>query len=487
MMIRNSLKALLFIVTTIFLYNCSKNEDIPQDIEINDFVWGGMNAYYKWQGSVPDLSDRKFSSRSELNGYLSSFSDPANLFNSLLSYPNEYPKDPDRVFSWIVDDYVALQNSFQGRRTTSGIKAVVAPYENGSDSVYVYVRDVIIGSDAEAKGVTRGMIFNKINGQHLLQGNYRSLFDNNPYTITLASSFNGGNPIAGTTDIELVKTETPENPVKIAKVITQGSKKIGYLMYNQFASSYDGQLNAAFADFKSQGITDLIVDLRYNGGGSVNSAVYLSSMITGQFNGELFSQQIWNEKVMANVKNQEQFKDYFTDRIYNKNSDGNVVLNEVINSVGMTTVYFIVTDDTASASELVINGLKAYIDVKLVGTETVGKQVGSITLFDGEDYTTKNINPRHRWAMQPITFEITNKDGENNPNGYNPEVQFTEDPANLGVLGDITEPMLARTLQYISTGARGVSTQNRTTSREKLWNSEMDNLDYQNMYLDINR
>lgn len=487
MKLQNSLKLLLFLVATVFLYNCSKNnEDLPQNIEINDFVWGGMNAYYKWQGNVPDLSDRKFSSRSELNSYLSSFSDPNDLFNSLLSYPDEYPKDPNRVFSWIVDDYIALQNAFQGRRVTSGLKVVVVPYENGSDNVYAYVRDVVSGSDAAKKGVTRGMIFNKINGQQLLKSNYRDLFNSNPYTITVSSSFNGGNPIDGTTNIELIKTEIDENPVKITKVIQQGGNKIGYLMYNQFSSNYDGQLNAAFADFKSQGVTHLIVDLRYNGGGSIRSAVYLSSMITGQFNGQLFAQQVWNEKVMTNVTNQEQFKDYFTDRIYNKDEDGNVVLNEAINSLGLTTVYFIVSNNTASASELVINGLKPYIDVKLVGTETVGKQVGSVTLYDGDNYTKKNINPRHNWAMQPIVLEITNKNGENNPEGYKAEVQIAETPNSLGGLGEVTEPLLARTLQYISTGARG-TTQNKIISREKLWNPEMNNLDYQTMYINLNK
>lgn len=485
MRVQNFFKTALFLAISLFLYNCSnKSENIPQDIEVNNFVWGGMNAYYKWQSSVPNLSDQKFSTRPQLNNYLASYESPADLFYSLLSYQNEKPKDPNGVFSWIVDDYVALQKAFQGVRTTTGMKVEPKFYANNSDNVYVYVRDVVKGSNADIKGVTRGMIFNKINGQYLLRNNYKNLFKNNSFTITLADDFNKGNPIAGTTNIELTRTEISENPVKIAKVINQGGKKIGYLMYNQFADEYDSQLNTAFADFKAQGIDELIVDLRYNGGGSVNSAIYLGSMITGQFNGELFGQQIWNEKIMSSVKNQEQFKDYFTDRILNK-KNGKVILDETINSVGMTTVYFIVTENTASASELVINALKPYINVKLVGNETVGKQVGSITLFDGEDYTSKNINPKHYWAMQPIVLEITNKDGVNNPNGYTPEVSMFEDPSNLGILGETTEPMLARTLEYIFTGAKSTPSKKQTAleKTEKLWNPEMDYFDYQNMYV----
>lgn len=479
-------KLILFFIAISLFLNCSKTEEIPQDIEINDFVWGGMNAYYKWQGNIPDLSDRKFSSRPELNSYLATFSNPNDLFNSLLDYSNENPKDPNKVFSWITDDYPALLDAFDGTRTTSGMKITSVPYENGSDSVYVYVRDVIKGSDADTKGVKRGMIFNQINGQYLLQNNYLSLFDNNSFSITLADDFNGGNPITGTTIIDLIKRQTIENPVKIAKVIQQSGRKVGYLMYNQFSSNFDRQLNQAFANFKAQGITDLIVDLRYNGGGSVRTAVYLASMITGQFNKELFAQEIWNEKVMSDSRiNQEQFKNYFTDQIFNKDREGNVIVDEALNSVKMTTVYFIVTDRTASASELVINGLKPYIDVRLVGNETVGKQVGSITLFDGEDYSRKNVNPRHTWAMQPIVLEITNKEGKNNPNGYTPEVKMTENPANLGVLGEVDEPMLAKTLRYMLTGARESASKNQKKTIKKLWSPEMNYLDYQNMYVDV--
>ena len=72
-------------------------------------------------------------------------------------------------------------------------------------------------------------------------------------------------------------------------------------MYNQFASSFDGELNAAFATLQSENITDLIVDLRYNGGGSVRTATYLGGMVTGQFDGELFSREIWNSKVQEAI------------------------------------------------------------------------------------------------------------------------------------------------------------------------------------------
>ncbi|SNR16027.1 S41 family peptidase [Tenacibaculum jejuense] len=472
---------ILFLLIITSLTGCSKSEDIPQDVEINDFVWGGMNAFYKWQGEVPDLADNKFSTREQLNSFLAGFSSPDQLFNSLLYRPG----DVDR-FSWIVDDYVALENSFQGIRLTSGMKLVGVQYSNGSGDVYVVVRDVVIGSDADTKGITRGMIINEVNGTQLTSSNINDLLAPDSYTVSLAD-FNGGNPVANGTTVDIVKGQIQENAVKIAKVITQGSNKIGYLMYNQFSTPHDGDLNNAFATFRNEAITDLIIDLRYNGGGSVRSATYLASMISGQPTTNVFSQQIWNDKVMNSI-DANLFINNFTNRIENTNSNGQVILDEAINTVNLSSVYFIVSDRTASASELVINGLLPYMDVNLVGTQTVGKQVGSITLYDSDDYTRTgpNFNNNHTWAMQPIVLEIQNSRGENEPNGYVPEVIIEEDLSNLGVLGDPTEPLLARTIQYITTGSRGSTTLSRNTMLQKsIWNSEMKNLDYNNMYIEL--
>ena len=473
-------KTKLFLLALISItISCSKSEDIPQDIEINDFVWGGMNAYYKWQGEVPDLADNKFSTREQLNSYLSGFSSPDQLFNSLIYRPG----DVDR-FSWIVDDYIALENSFQGIRLTSGMKLIGVEYGDGSGNVFVVVRDVVAGSDADTKGITRGMIISEVNGTQLTTSNVNTLFAPDSFTISLAD-YNGGNPVANGTTIDIVKTQIQENAVKIATVINQGANRIGYLMYNQFSASHDADLNNAFATFRNAGITDLVVDLRYNGGGSVRTATYLASMISGQPTTNLFSQQIWNDKVMSALDNS-LFLNNFRDRITNTDSNGQVILDEPINTVNLSSVYFIVTGRTASASELVINGLLPYMDVNLVGTQTVGKQVGSITLYDSDDYTRTgpNFNNNHTWAMQPIVLEIQNSNGENEPNGYIPEVILEEDVANLGVLGDPTEPLLARTIQYITTGARG-PVLSRNNVKKPIWNSEMRNLDYNNMYVDL--
>src|SRR5690606_21071041 len=92
----------------------------------------------------------------------------------------------------------------------------------------------------------------------------------------------------------LNKTQYNENPVYITKTFDINGQKIGYLMYNSFIKDYETDLNNAFAQLKSEGATSLVLDLRYNGGGSVETATDLASMVTGQFNGQVFYKEFWN-------------------------------------------------------------------------------------------------------------------------------------------------------------------------------------------------
>ena len=474
---------ILLLVSSLFL-NCSnKTDDVPANLEVNDFVWKGLNAYYLWQSAKPDLSDRKFSSQLQLNNYLSGFAAPEELFENLLNRPT------DR-FSWIVDDYIALENSFQGINLSTGMEFGLVPYENNSGNYFGYVRYVVPNSDADIKGVSRGMLFNTVNGSSITANNYRSLlFSQSGFTIGLAD-YNNGNPTSNTSTFTLIKEEVVENPIHVSKIITEGTKKIGYLLYNQFARNYDGELNAAINNFKTAGIDHLVIDLRYNGGGSVATATYFGSMITGQFNNQLFSKEVWNEKVQAAV-DEASFLNNFTDEILNKDRNGNIILQETINSLNFTEVYFIVTGSSASASELLINSLRSYIDVKIVGTKTVGKQVGSVTLYDSDNLTKSgsNFNTNHTYAMQPIVFEISNKDNKNEPNGFTPGVTLpgillAEDYEDLGILGDTNEPLLKRTIEYITTGKKGISKTGIEVFKES-FNSKLATPSSNNMYSSI--
>ena len=287
-------------------------------------------------------------------------------------------------------------------------------YKDNSTNVYGYVRYILPNSSAASKDIKRGMIFNTINGTQLTDSNYRNLLFSNSTNLNVGfANYNNENPISNDVFTTLSKEEIAENPIAISKIIREGNKKIGYLLYNQFSSSYDEQLNTVFNSFKTENIDDLIIDLRYNGGGSVNTATYLGSMITGQFTGELYSKEVWNSKIQK-AYSADNFYNYFTDEIKRTDENGNVVIQESIHSLNLSKVYFIVSASTASASELVINSLRSYIEVKIVGTTTVGKQVGSVTLYDSDNLRRNgaNLNTTHSYAIQPIVLEISNKDNQ---------------------------------------------------------------------------
>ena len=477
----------LVLMSFTFYTSCEKSDNYmaSENDEIHLFIWRAMNNYYLWQQNVPDLSDTRFTNIGQLYAEYSNFSSPRDLFESLRYQPGVIDR-----FSWIVDDYVALENSFQGINLSNGMEFGLVRYASDATKVFGYVRYVISGSDAAAQNIARGMLFTEVDGVQLTESNYRDLLfdDNTNYTISLAE-FNDGNPVTISTSINLSKTQLQENPVAIVKTIDEGSNKIGYLLYNQFSSSFDGELNAAFANFQSENITDLIIDLRYNGGGSVTTASYLGAMVTGQFNGQLYSKEQWNSKVM-NALDASVFENNFTNQIINKDQNQNIILQEPINSLNLNRVYFITSGSSASASELVMNSLSSYIDVSSVGKKTIGKVQGSVTLYDSDNYTRtgENLASNHTWALQPLVLEIKNKDNSNEPNGIEPTVVFPEDYNNLGVLGERSEPLLDRTILLITSGGRsGINKSNTFLNLEEISDSKAINPMKNNMFIELKK
>lgn len=436
------LLTLLLFLTVFTFQSCQDNDDVaaPVNLDIQDFIWKGLNQYYLWQADVPNLADDRFPTQAELNTFLKGYPVPEDLFDAL-----RVDKTIDR-FSWIVSDYLELEGALQGTTKNDGVDFGLSYKPGSTTEIFGYVRYIIANSDASTKSIKRGDLFTAINGTQLTISNYKSLLAAENYTLNLAD-YNGSTIVANGKSVALTKTVLSENPILINKVITSGSHKIGYLMYNGFYANYDTQLNDAFASLKSQGVTDLVLDLRYNGGGSVQTATRLASMITGQFTGQVFAKQQWNAKINAyfEAENPTALINSFTDKIG----------TTAINSLNMTKIYILTTKSTASASELVINGLKPHITVVQIGDITTGKNVGSVTLYDSPTFGTENRNPNHRYAMQPIVLKIVNSDGFGDYyNGLTPTYALKETLSTLGVLGDTTEPLLSTAIGKITGTAR---------------------------------
>ena len=118
-----------------------------------------------------------------------------------------------------------------------------------------------------------------------------------------------------------------------------------------------------------------------------------------------------------------------------------------------------------------------------IGMKTEGKTVGSVTLYDSDNYRRANANPNHSWAIQPIVLEIQNKLGENYPEGFDPTIELSEDYSDLGILGDVNEPYLQRAIQFITTGNRSIGRNKRNVDAE-FTNSRKQSLTGSNMYVD---
>lgn len=454
-------KALIFLISLSFLTtSCFEDNDdnVTTKNEINDFVWKGMNLFYLYKENVPNLANDRFSSNDQYANYLNDYSTPEDLFESLIFQRQTVDK-----YSWIVDDYIALEQYFSGISTSNGMEFQLFLQPNSTSQIFGIVRLVLPNSDAENKGVKRGDMFSTINGTALTTSNYNSLLSADSYAINNATYNDNGTTdtsddfvVSGTASITLNKLEYSENPIYKTEILNVAGKNIGYLMYNGFTANYDSQLNDVFADFKANNVQDLILDLRYNPGGSVNSAILLSSMVTGQFNGDVFSTEQWNSEFQAAFENEN--PELLINRFTN-NDDGTA-----LNSLNLSKVYVLATASSASASELVINSLDPYINVVHIGDYTEGKYQASTTLYDSDNYGRDGANPNHTYAMQPLIFKSLNKVGNTDYfNGLKPDIELKESYLNLGVLGDVNETLLAAALADIENTGKTASIKTKTS------------------------
>ena len=444
-------KLLLLVLTLVMVTSCFEDRDDNGIFasEINDFVWKGMNAVYLYKDNMPDLANDRFSSDEEYGNYLNMFGSPEELFESLI-----YQRQTVDKFSWIVDDYIALEQLFSGISTNNGMEYGLRFVPGSSTDIYGYVRLVLPNSDAEMQGLQRGDVFYAIDDTPLTINNVGSLVGNNTYTINLATYDNNGTPdddddsiIPGTESVTLTKEPYTENPIFRTAVLDVDGENVGYLMYNGFTRDFDTQLNNVFADFVGNNVQHLVLDLRYNPGGSVNTAILLSSMITGQFTGEVFSTEQWNSDL------QEQFFAQSPESLINRFTDNDE--GTPLNSLNLDKVYILTTGSSASASELVIAGLTPYIEVVQIGTTTTGKYQASFTVYDSPNLGREGANPNHTYAMQPLVLKSVNSVGFTDyDNGLPPDINLVEDISNLGVLGNPTEPLLEAALDDIAGAGR---------------------------------
>ncbi|MDD3061593.1 MAG: S41 family peptidase [Massilibacteroides sp.] len=259
--------------------------------------------------------------------------------------------------------------------------------------------------------------------------------------MTLTVGKKDGNTFVKTKEVEVGEAIQMEiNPIYIDTTFLVGNKKIAYLMYNSFRSgpsgyddkTYDNQLQSVFAEFAAQNPDEFILDLRYNSGGVITSAQLLATMLAPQNAlGQTFCKLIYNESLNKTVE-------YTLDKSVIGNGQ----------NLGLNRLYILTERNTASSSELIINGLRPYFkdNLILVGNTTEGKNVGSNEFSD---------KTSHSWVLHPITCLVTNSEKFSDyTDGFTPDYPIDETyyDGDLGTLGETNEYMLSQTLDLILAG-----------------------------------
>jgi C-terminal processing protease CtpA/Prc len=397
--------------------------------DINTWIHESMTAYYLWPDKMPALAKTNTGS------------DPMNYFYSIL---NDYPIT-DR-FSWIDSSSTNLINQLNGINTVLGIRVSAFPTNDSKVNLALVIAYVLKGSPAEKNGLKRGDIILSVDDQAITTSNYNTVLQNQTLKLGLGTYNDKVFSSTGKT-VTVTKVELQTNPILADTVINWAGKKVGYLAYNQFIGyvknsntgiefNFDDSLRLIFGKFKQKGVNELVIDLRYNGGGYVSSSDLLTNLMVKDLASKVNS-----------VMNKRQYNDAYTKEVIKQYGASALVTNFKMesNNIGSLNRVFVLTSTgTASASELIINNLKPFMTVVLIGEHTYGKNVGSFTITDNAK--------RWNYGLQPITFKILNSQDQSDygtVNGFLPDYALTDDILPYKLLGDPNETYLNKALNII--------------------------------------
>ena len=386
-------------------------------LEVNSWIRSQMSDYYYWNFVVPRMAPGNLT--------------PKQFFEDIL-----YETDQ---FSYITDDAETLLNELNGSQYSSGFSPAILSFSD-QDQLFMMVKYVYPDSPAQLAGLERGDIILSVNGQTLNSANYQELLQiNGMVTYGLGSySLDAETQQANITDLDSVISVRKEilqlNPVITTKVIETGGKRIAYLFYAQFidgtANLFINGLNERLAELKAQQIDELVIDLRYNPGGRITAASQFANALVPL-------ETVQNKDIFVEFEYNSLLENFYqsTDGVDSENlflrfQEGPV-------SMGLERIYVLTTNQTASASELLIHGLKPYMEVITVGSNTLGKYYGSFVI------TGTFQSPSVYYAILPVTLKYLNANQESDfIDGLEAQIGASENILSPKPLGDPTDPLL---------------------------------------------
>lgn len=378
--------------------NPTDDEDRPcSDADVKGILHEHMLDAYVWWDQMPEVD-------------IDAYADPAALLGALRVDP------PDR-WSYVVPK--AVDDAYFAGDGYVGVGVVTISDAAGA----LHIAEVYPGSPAAHGGLERGDEILAIGGESVLAidaaGTWDEAWGERVVGVSVSLQIRDG---ADSERTVLLTKDVVVPPSIVAQTIFDvAGRRVAYLALDRFITPTTDELRAAFATFVAGGVDDLVVDLRYNGGGYVSVARYLAELIGGARSAtQVFAHVAFNSKHRA--------------------SDYDERMGSVPNALGLGRVVFITAAGTASASELVINGLAPFLEVVRVGTTTHGKPVGMVPV-DFCDLT-----------LAPVTFELSNAVGDGAYyDGLDPTCEAADDLS--AALGDPAESSLAEALYYLEHGA----------------------------------
>jgi carboxyl-terminal processing protease len=384
-----------------FNTSCKKNSSSPTPIAANlsrDTLYNIFKDEYIFTDVIPTYT--VVNPRSFVNN------------DSLFAKLKRYSTNPIDKYSFI--DKGGSIASEIGQGVSLGDFGFEANYAGLND---LRVVNVVRNSPAYLLGIRRGWQITSVNNNTnmtydggLGQSAANVIRISNAIYNSNSSSFVFLKPDATSVNKTVNAASYQIDPVYLDTVYTYGAKKIGYLVFGSFVdlAKVKTELISIFADFVTKGVTDLVVDLRYNGGGAVNTSEFMANLIAPKNVGADSTKAMYTYTFNSIIQNRTysnimktyklpppdqaySYADIFDSFNYYKTTNyvkaGNLDISNVV---------FIVTGGTASASELLINNLKPYMNVTLVGKQTYGKPVGFIGIpvggYDMYTISFKTVN-----------------------------------------------------------------------------------------------
>ncbi|MBB6237492.1 C-terminal processing protease CtpA/Prc [Pedobacter sp. AK013] len=394
--------------------NKNPNYPIGSNENINTWILDSLKRYYYWNEQLPADPNLSLSPKDFFN----SIRNPSDRF-SYISIPNDptTATPSNRNFGF---DYATVS-------------------DQNSAKIIGIIKVVLKDSPASRAGLKRGDYISKINGKTLTVTNAQALqteiLNSDRFSLGLAELNN--NSWTDTRTVELNKGIILDQR-EISKVMESDEKKIGYLYFLDFNGGLARSLTPVFSNFKAEGISELILDLRYNAGGQVAEAAGLCAMIAKNIS---FDKPFITYK--GNKNGGAKTESIGTAATF----DGTVNFNTLLQqNLGLSRVYILSTAATASASEVMINNLKPFIQVVLIGEKTRGKDEASFRIFDAR--SPKQVN----WEMHPIVYKLFNAQGIGGYSaGINPDIAINE-MSILPLLqpGDAADPMVKAAIASIT-------------------------------------